>query len=74
MHKLFAVCPPGLEPILSGEMDAEASAGGVETEGDLLRAARLNLTLRTATRVLVRLGDFPATTFAEMVLSTSLME
>ena len=67
MHKLFAVCPPGLESILSSEIGAQASPGGVEMEGDLLRAARLNLTLRTATRVLVRLGDFRATTFADLV-------
>jgi putative N6-adenine-specific DNA methylase len=48
-------------------MGAPATAGGVETDGDLLRAARLNLTLRTATRVLVRLGDLRATTFADLV-------
>jgi putative N6-adenine-specific DNA methylase len=67
MQRLFVVCPPGLEQVLSRETGAEASAGGVELEGDLARAARLNLTLRTATRVLVRLGDFRATTFADLV-------
>jgi putative N6-adenine-specific DNA methylase len=67
MHRLFVVCAPGLEKVLSREMGAPATAGGVETEGDLREAARLNLTLRTATRVLLRLGDFPATTFPELV-------
>jgi putative N6-adenine-specific DNA methylase len=67
MHRLFAICPPGLEQVLSREMSAKASAGGVELEGDLLRAAQLNLTLRTATRVLLRLGEFRATTFADLV-------
>jgi putative N6-adenine-specific DNA methylase len=67
MQRLFVVCPPGLEQLLSQEMDAKAAAGGVEVEGDLIRAAQLNLTLRTATRVLVRLGDFRATTFADLV-------
>jgi len=67
MHKLFAVCPPGLEQVLSREMGAKASAGGVELEGDLVLAARLNLTLRTATRVLARLGEFRATTFPDLI-------
>jgi putative N6-adenine-specific DNA methylase len=67
MHRLFVVCAPGLEKILSREMAAPATAGGVEIDGDLLEAARLNLTLRTATRVLLRLGEFRATTFAELV-------
>ena len=67
MHALFAVCPPGLERVLSREIGAEASAGGVEIQGDLARAAELNLTLRTATRVLARLGDFRATTFADLI-------
>src|SRR3954463_5331597 len=67
MHGLFVVCAPGLEKVLSREMGARARAGGVEIEGDLREAARLNLTLRTATRVLLRLGAFPATTFPELV-------
>src|SRR5256885_1018143 len=73
MHRIFAVCPPGLEQVLSGEMGAEASAGGVEVQGDLVRAARLNLTLRTATRVLARLGEFRATTFADLVRKARLL-
>ena len=72
---LFAVCAPGLEPVLLGEIQAlglsgHAVAGGVEVPaGDV---ARLNLWLRTASRVLVRLGDgFRATAFPELVRKAS---
>src|SRR3989442_1133456 len=74
---LFVVCAPGLEPVLASEMRAlglpgRALAGGVETEGDLREAMRLNLWLRTASRVLIRLGEpFRATTFAELVRQAS---
>src|SRR5256885_11053854 len=74
---LFVVCAPGLEPVLASEMRAlglpgRALAGGVEAEGDLREAMRLNLWLRTGSRVLVRLGEpFRATTFAELVRQAS---
>ena len=69
---LFAVCQPGLEPVTAGEIRAlglacTPGAGGVALEGDLRTALRLNLWLRTASRVLVRLGTFRATTFAQCV-------
>src|SRR2546422_1864281 len=76
---LFAVCAPGLEPILASEMRAlgfpgRTLAGGAETEGDLREAMRLNLWLRTASRVLLRIGEpFRATTFAELVRKASAM-
>src|SRR5438132_4408908 len=76
---LFAVCAPGLEPVLASEMRAlglpgRTLAGGVETEGDLREALRLNLWLRTASRVLLRIGEpFRATTFAELVRKASAM-
>src|SRR5437868_8956972 len=74
---LFAVCAPGLEPVLASEMRAlgppgRTLAGGVETEGDLREAMRLNLWLRTASRVLLRLGEpFRAKTFADLVRKAS---
>jgi len=40
--------------------------GGVEFQGDLSDLYRANLWLRTASRVLVRLGEFDATAFAEL--------
>jgi putative N6-adenine-specific DNA methylase len=70
---LFAVCAPGLEPVLASEMRAlglpgRTLAGGVEVAGGLPEAMRLNLWLRTASRVLLRLGEpFRATAFPELV-------
>lgn len=74
---LFAVCAPGLEPVLLEEVRAlglpgQALAGGVEVEGDLAEAMRLNLHLRTASRVLLRMGEgFRATAFPELVRKAS---
>ena len=74
---LFAVCAPGLEPVLAEEMRAlgfpgRALAGGVETDDGPDEAMRLNLWVRTASRVLVRMGDpFRATAFPELVRKAS---
>jgi putative N6-adenine-specific DNA methylase len=70
--EIFAVCAPGLEPVLLAEVQAlgckgKASAGGVEIEGTMRDVQRLNLWLRTASRVLVRLGAVKATAFPELV-------
>ena len=72
MVDLFVVCAPGLEPVTAGEVAAlglsgRAVPGGVELQGDLATAARLNLWLRTASRVVARLGSFTARTFPELV-------
>jgi putative N6-adenine-specific DNA methylase len=69
---LFATCPPGLEPILHAELFARrlnhphAIAGGVEFNGFLTHLYRVNLWTRTASRILVRLGEFDAKTFPEL--------
>jgi putative N6-adenine-specific DNA methylase len=74
---LFAVCAPGLEAVLLSEVQAlglpgRALAGGVEIDGELAEAMRLNLWLRTASRVLLRLGEpFRATTFKDLVRKAS---
>jgi putative N6-adenine-specific DNA methylase len=74
---LFAVCAPGLEHVLLSEMQAlglpgRAMAGGVEADGALPEAMRLNLWLRTASRVLMRLGEpVRATNFPELVRKAS---
>ena len=61
---MFAVAAPGIEPVLTREVaalpgvrDVRAVAGGVEFAGDREVLYRANLWLRTATRVLVRVGD-----------------
>lgn len=69
---LFAVCAPGIEPVLLLEVEAlglrgRAVAGGVEVDAPLAEVARLNLWLRTASRVLVRMGTVEATKFPELV-------
>lgn len=69
---LFASCAPGLEPVLLGELQAlgapgRSVAGGVELRGDAAELQRLNLWSRTASRVLVRLGQVRATTFGDLV-------
>ena len=85
MDNLFAVCAPGLEPFLTQELEqlglhagrpASLSgqgeeSGGVEFEGDLRDVYRANLRLRTASRVLVRLGAFYAAGFPELVRKAS---
>jgi putative N6-adenine-specific DNA methylase len=56
--------PPAPGQSKAGGGDEEF--GGVEFSGDLYAIYRANLHLRTANRVLVRLGDFPAVGFAEL--------
>src|SRR5438067_3084684 len=69
---LFAACAPGLEPVLAAELTALelqacTVAGGAEVRGGAGDLERFNLWLRTASRVLVRLGQVKATSFAELV-------
>jgi putative N6-adenine-specific DNA methylase len=68
----FAPCAPGVEPLLSTEMaalgvrSARQVAGGVAFRATVRELYAANLWLRTANRVLVRVGSFRATTFAEL--------
>ncbi|MFL5487742.1 MAG: class I SAM-dependent RNA methyltransferase [Gemmatimonadaceae bacterium] len=69
--EIFASTAPGLESIAAGELKTlgikgKQTVGGVEFRGDLDRIYQSNLWLRTATRVLVRLGCFHASTFYEL--------
>src|SRR6185436_16430530 len=79
--QLFAATAPGLESITAGELvkrdegsgtrDAgwvrgKQERGGVSFSGNLETLYRANLWLRTASRVLVRLGRFHASTFYEL--------
>lgn len=69
--ELFASTAPGLESIAAGElktlgMRGRQEIGGVGFGGDLDRLYEANLWLRTASRVVVRLGRFHANTFYEL--------
>jgi putative N6-adenine-specific DNA methylase len=68
----YVVTHPGCEPILAGELAAlgiavaAADHGGAMVELDAKQLYRANLSLRTASRVIVRLGQFYARTFPEL--------
>jgi putative N6-adenine-specific DNA methylase len=69
--ELFASTAPGLESIAAGELRTLAlrgrqEIGGVAFKGDFDRIYETNLWLRTASRVVVRLGQFHASTFYEL--------
>ena len=72
MYTCYAITAPGLEPLTAAELTAVgASVGGFEPGGvafsappGLLYAA--NLRLRTASRIVVRVAQFRATSFAEL--------
>ncbi len=71
-HRFFTVTAPGLE--ILGAEEAQAAGlppplvlpGGFEAEGRLPELYRANLTLRTATRILLRLTALRATGFADL--------
>jgi len=71
--KLFAICLPGLDPFMLQELERLGAScypseetGGIEFEGSLFDVYRCNLHLRTASRILVRLGTFYAVGFPEL--------
>jgi putative N6-adenine-specific DNA methylase len=71
---LFASTAPGLESIAAGELkklglktrQEVGGGGGVTFKGGPERIYETNLWLRTASRVLVRIGEFHASTFHEL--------
>jgi putative N6-adenine-specific DNA methylase len=68
---LFASTAPGLERICAQELaglqlEGRVIEGGVAFRGDAADMYRANLHLRTASRILVRLGDFYAGAFSEL--------
>lgn len=72
MIELVATCLFGLEKQLGEEIDAlgckrlDTMDGRVTFAGEVADIARANIRLRCAERVFVRLGQFPATGFAEL--------
>ena len=68
---LFAVTAPGLEALAATELvalgiSAAVEPGGVAWQGTREQLYSANLRLRTASRVLVRVGEFRARTFFEL--------
>lgn len=69
---LFAVTAPGLaelarrELVALGITSSDATPDGLGFTGDVTAVMRTNLWLRTASRVLVRMGSFRARAFAEL--------
>jgi len=71
LFELFASTALGLESTTAGELKAlgvrgRQEIGGVAFGGGLDRIYKANLWLRTASRVIVRLGRFHASTFYEL--------
>jgi putative N6-adenine-specific DNA methylase len=70
--QLYAITPPGLEALTAGELKAlgittgEMEPGGVAFTGTNRQLYVANLHLRTASRILLRVAEFPATSFAEL--------
>ena len=67
MHDLFAICAPGLEPVverellqLPGASAFAAAPGGVAFRGSSVTLWLANLRLRTATRILLRVAEMEA--------------
>jgi putative N6-adenine-specific DNA methylase len=85
MFSIYSVCAPGLESVLHQELlqlgllkgeaaQSGAPAGGIAFTSDLHGLYRANLWLRTASRVLVRLGAFEAVGFSELRRRASRLE
>ncbi|NTW71537.1 MAG: class I SAM-dependent RNA methyltransferase [Eubacteriaceae bacterium] len=73
---LIATCTFGLEGILKQELsdlgytDLRPENGKVEFEGNICDIARANISLRTADRILVKIGAFTSVTFDELYEKT----
>jgi putative N6-adenine-specific DNA methylase len=69
---LYAVCAPGLEGVMAGELRAlgmetgQAEPGGVALEGNADLIYRTNLHVRSASRVVARVAEFHVTTFYDL--------
>jgi putative N6-adenine-specific DNA methylase len=68
----YAITTPGLERLTARELTAlgippgEVESGGVAFDATPFQLYAVNLQLRTASRVLVRVAGFPAKSFAEL--------
>src|SRR5688572_2393577 len=71
-YHCYAITAPGIEPVTARELvrlglEPEAvEPGGVTFRADAAGLYRANLELRTASRVVVRIGSFHASSFHEL--------
>ena len=75
MYQLLAVCPMGLEAVVSKEIQELGYTTTVENgkiffEGDEAAIVKCNLWLRTADRIKIVVGQFNAKTFDELFEKT----
>ncbi len=81
-HGFFAVCPPGMESICASEMtalgipaaDMAILRGGIAFEARLIQVMELNLKLGSASRILMRISAFSASSFARFEKKISEMD
>jgi putative N6-adenine-specific DNA methylase len=77
LEQLFAVTAPGLETVCAAELralgidDVRAVGGGVEFAGGLRELYLANLWLRSASRVVVRVGAVKCSDFPDLYRKTS---
>jgi 23S rRNA (guanine2445-N2)-methyltransferase / 23S rRNA (guanine2069-N7)-methyltransferase len=77
---LFATCPKGVEDLLAEECrqqhltDVSTTHGGVFCKGDLEKAYRLCLWSRVASRVLLKLHDFPVSGHDDLYLGVQTVD
>lgn len=75
-YEWIAPCHFGLEAVLKKEIRdlgyeiVEVSDGRVTFKGDITALARANIFIRTAERIMVKVGSFTATTFDELFEGT----
>lgn len=78
--KLIATASFGLESIVADELkelgyeNLKVDNGKVEFEGDLYDICKTNIWLRTADRVMLKMGEFEAKSFEELFEKTKLIE
>ncbi len=77
---MIAPCHFGLESILKREIEdigyevVKVQDGRVTFEGDEEAVARANICLRTAERILIKVGEFTATTYDELFEATKALD
>ena len=78
--KITVSAPSGLEGVVKRELynligqNSQAVNGKLTVDGDIKTVAKLNLHMRTASRVYINLGSFKATDFDELFDNLALID